>query len=215
MIASYIGVTGVLSWRWAEWIILITDGLVIALVIALMSETLAPRLLLYKAHNFRTLTGDKRFMTEAEADGKSVTEILKLNFTRPFLLAFEPIVFLFTLYLTIIYIVLFTFLDGYPFIFGEVYGVGQGLANVCFLGLFVGISLSMVTVPLVYSITKKQLARDGDDGTGKVINQEMRLIFAMIGAPLIPIGLFWMGWTNYVSDLPSTLHPNHPLTYPL
>ena len=201
MIGSYIGVTGVLGWRWTEWIILIIDGLVITLVIALMSETLTPRLLLYKAHMFRKLTGDKLFLSEAEADRKSVIEILKLNFIRPFHLALEPIVFLFTLYLTIIYIVLFTFLDGYPFIFDQVYGVGQGLASVCFVGLFIGISLSMVTVPLVYHITKKQLARDGDDGTGKVINQEMRLIFAMIGAPLIPIGLFWMGWTNYVSDL--------------
>lgn len=194
------GVTGVLSWRWVEWIMLIIDGLVIALVVALKRETLAPRLLLYKAQHLRKLTGDKRFMTETEAEGESIADILKTNFTRPFILALEPIVFLFTLYLTIVYIILFTFLDGYPFIFDMVYGIGQGLANICFLGLLVGIVLSMVTVPLVYSITKKQLARDGDDGTGKAINQETRLIFAMIGAPLIPIGLFWMGWTNYVSD---------------
>lgn len=202
--ASYISVTGVLSWRWADWIILITDGLVIVLVVAFMRETLAPRLLLYKAQHLRNLTGDKRFMTETEAEGESIGDILKTNFTRPFILALEPIIFLFTLYLTIVYIILFTFLDGYPFIFDEVYGIGQGLANVCFVGLTVGISLSMVTVPLVYSITKKQLARDGDDGSGKVINQETRLIFAMIGAPLIPIGLFWMGWTNYVSGLLSS-----------
>lgn len=198
--ASYIGATGVLSWRWSEWVILIIDGLVIALVFSLMKETLSPRLLLYKASHLRKLTGDKRFMTEQEADGKSVIDVLKVNFTRPFILALEPIVFLFTLYLTIVYIILFTFLDGYPYIFDQTYGIGQGLSNICFLGLLVGIVSSMVTVPLVYRITKKQLARDGDDGTGKAINQETRLIFAMIGAPLIPIGLFWMGWTDYVSD---------------
>lgn len=189
-----------LSWHWAEWIILITDGLVIVLVFSLMSETLAPRLLLYKAAHLRKLTGDQRFMSAHEADGHTLVDVLRVNFTRPFILALEPIVFLFTLYLTIVYIILFTFLDGYPYIFDQVYGIGQGLANICFLGLLVGIILSMVTVPLVWSITKKQLARDGDDGTGKAINQEMRLIFAMIGAPLIPIGLFWMGWTDYVSD---------------
>lgn len=200
VIASYIGVTGVLSWRWSEWIILIIDGLVIVIVFCLMSETLAPRLLMYKASHLRHLTGDKRFLTTQEAEGQSVVDILKVNFTRPFLLALEPIVFLFTLYLSVVYIILFTFLDGYPFIFDQVYGIGQGLANLCFLGLLVGILLSMVTVPFVYHITKKQLARDGDDGTGKAINQETRLIFAMIGAPMIPIGLFWMGWTDYVSE---------------
>lgn len=200
VIGSYIGVTGVLSWRWSEWIILIIDGLVIMIVFCLMSETLAPRLLLYKASHLRHLTGDKRFLTAQEAEGRSFVNVLKLNFTRPFMLALEPIVFLFTLYLSVVYIILFTFLDGYPFIFDQVYGIGQGLANLCFIGLLVGILLSMVTVPFVYHITKKQLARDGDDGTGKAINQETRLIFAMIGAPLIPIGLFWMGWTDYVSD---------------
>lgn len=193
--------TGVLSWRWSEWIILITDGLVIALVVASMSETLASRLLLYKAQHLRTLTGDPRFKTAHEANGHSLSEVLKINFTRPFVLALEPIVVLFTLYLSVVYIVLFTFLDGYPFIFEKTYGINQGLSNICFVGLFIGILLSMATVPIVYNITKKQLARDGDDGTGKVIRQEMRLIFAMIGAPLIPIGLFWMGWTNYVGNL--------------
>lgn len=96
------------------------------------------------------------------------------------------------------YIVLFTFLDGYPYIFEMTYGINTGLSNLCFLGLLIGIMSSGTMIPLVLHITKKQLARDGDDGTGKALNQETRLIFAMIGAPLIPIGLFWMGWTDYV-----------------
>jgi len=57
----------------------------------------------------------------------------------------------------------------------------------------------------VLHITKKQLARDGDDGSGSKLNRETRLIFAMIGAPLIPVGLFWMGWTDYVRFLPLLL----------
>lgn len=201
VIASYIGVTGVLSWRWAEWIMLIADALVMALILATTRETLAPQLLMYKAGHFRKLTGDDRFKTAAEAVGHSFAGVLQKNFTRPFVLAVEPIVLLFTLYLTVVYIVLFTFLDGYTYIFQETYGINQGLSNLCFLGLLVGILLSMVLVPLVYSITKKQLARDGDDGTGKALNQETRIIFSMIGAPFIPIGLFWMGWTDYVSVL--------------
>ena len=197
VIASYIGFTKVLSWRWSEWVMLIADGLVIGLLLLFKRETLGPQLLYYKARHLRKLTGDDRFKTAAEAQGFSVGEVLKRNFTRPFILAVEPIVFCFTLYLTVIYIVLFTFLDGYPYIFERTYGINQGLSNLCFLGLLVGIMLSMTLVPLVYHITKKQLARDGDDGTGKVINQEMRLIFAMIEGPLMPVGLLWMAWTDY------------------
>jgi len=45
----------------------------------------------------------------------------------------------------------------------------------------------------------RQLEEDGDDGSGKAMHRESRLFFAMIGAPTLPIGLFWMGWTDYVS----------------
>jgi hypothetical protein len=37
---------------------------------------------------------------------------------------------------------------------------------------------------------------------GTRLAPEQRLIFAMIGAPFLPIGLFWMGWTAYPSLSP-------------
>jgi len=67
------------------------------------------------------------------------------------------------------------------------------------VGLFVGIALSALLVPVAYSRTVRQLEEDGDDGSGKAIHRESRLFFATIGAPALPIGLFWMGWTDYVS----------------
>ena len=57
----------------------------------------------------------------------------------------------------------------------------------------------MSLVPWVYRKTKRQLERDGDDGSGKKLNRESRLLFAMVGAPFLPIGLFWMAWTSYPS----------------
>lgn len=82
-----------------------------------------------------------------------------------------------------------------------VHGINEGLANVCFVGLFVGILVSMVLVPILYQKTAKQLADDNDDGSGTKLKQESRLLFSCIGAPFIPVGLFWMGWTDYVSSL--------------
>jgi len=91
---------------------LIIDGIVICIVFAFKEETLAPRLLKYKAKYFRQATGDDRFVSEIEAKGETLREVLQISFGRPFVLALEPIVLAFTLYLTVIYIVLFTFLDG-------------------------------------------------------------------------------------------------------
>lgn len=87
----------------------------------------------------------------------------------------------------------------YTYIFARTYGINEGLSNVCFIGLLVGVCLSTLLVPFVYRSTAKQLKRDGDDGSGKTLARESRLYFAMIGAPALPIGLFWMGWTDYVS----------------
>ncbi|KAM0720743.1 hypothetical protein Q7P37_004880 [Cladosporium fusiforme] len=197
VIGAYIGYTGVLSWRWAEWIMLITDGLIIAMVLIGKAETLAPRLLEYKAYYFRKLTGDDRFRAEADLHGLTTLQILKKNFSRPFVLALEPIVVSWTLYLTVIYIVLFTFLDGYPYIFEMTYGINSGLSFTIFVGLFIGILLNVLLVPIVYHQTKKQLLRDGDDGKGSKLERETRLLYSMYGAPTIPIGLFWMAWTNF------------------
>lgn len=117
VVGAYIGYSPHISWRWAEWIMLIFDGLVIAIIFLFKRETFAPQLLYYKAKFFREATGDARFKTAGEASGSgSLLPVLKRNFTRPWLLLMEPIVIFFTFYLTVVYIVLFTFLDGYaPF----------------------------------------------------------------------------------------------------
>ncbi|KAL4865792.1 hypothetical protein BDV12DRAFT_144592 [Aspergillus spectabilis] len=200
VVGAYIGYSPHISWRWSEWVMLILDGLVICVILATKRETFAPRLLSFKARFFRQETGDSQFKTREEASGDEDTgAVLKRHFSRPWILLAEPIVICFTFYLTVVYIVLFTFLDGYPTIFGETYGINNGLVNICFVGLFIGILLAMLTVPILYLRTAAQLHRDNDDGSGRMLNQESRLFFAFCGAPAVPIGLFWMGWTAYPS----------------
>ena len=110
---AYIGYSPHINWRWAEWIMLIFDGLVIAIIFLFKRETFAPQLLYYKARFFREATGNVRFKTAVEASGTgNLLPVLARNFTRPWQLLMEPIVIFFTVYLSIVYIVLFTFLDG-------------------------------------------------------------------------------------------------------
>ncbi|KAJ8122899.1 hypothetical protein ONZ43_g1022 [Nemania bipapillata] len=113
IVGTWIGNHPDLTWRWVEWLTLILTGFCIALLFLLKRETFAPRILHLKAAAFRKYTGDTRFKTRKEASDASETSvILKRSFGRPFLLCFEPIVISFTVYLTINYIILFTFLDG-------------------------------------------------------------------------------------------------------
>ena len=190
VIASYVINLG--SWRWAEWIVLIIATLVLALVLLFQPETFPPLLLKWKAEHLRAETGDDRFRAETEIISTSLASQLKVALTRPVLFITEPIVLLMALYLTVLYIVLFTFLDGYSHIFHDVYKTSQGLTNVIFTAMFCGILLAGLLVPWMYTLTKASFAKNA-------FVPEIRLWFAMLGAPAIPISLFWMAWTDFVS----------------
>lgn len=181
------------SWRWAEWIILILSSAVLGMITLLQPETYPPLILMWKAKHLRLQTGDDRFKAEAEIAHPSPLKQLRVALTRSLHFTTEPITLVLTLYLTTLYIVLFTFLVGYPRIFEDVYGISQGLTSVLFTGLFVGVLFAWAPVPWIYKQTKESISQDE-------FVPEIRLWFAMLGAPALPISLFWMAWTDYVSS---------------
>ncbi|KAI2849559.1 hypothetical protein CBS11852_1562 [Aspergillus niger] len=191
IMGSYIPVT--LGWRWLEWIMLIMGGVVMALVLLFQPETYGNLVLYWKASILRKETGDERYRAPMEISQKGLGQRLKISVYRPFAMFYsELIIILMSLYLTIIYIVLFTFLEGYAYIFGDTYGLSEGLTNLCWAGMLVGTLLVSGVVPVVYSWTAKAYARDKF-----TIAPEMRLWYTMLGgAVAVPISLFWMGWTS-------------------
>ncbi|RMY47181.1 hypothetical protein D0865_08828 [Hortaea werneckii] len=187
-----------LDWRWVEWITLIASGLVLTIVVLFQPETYPPILLKWKAQHLRELTGDERYRSEMEIRQQTFLHRLQRALWRPFLLTSrEPIIILIALYLTVIYIVLFGFLDGYPYIFTDVYGINEGLTGLCFLGIIVGLFGATALVPIIYKWAKRDLQKIQEQG-GDRLPPEFRLWYSMLGGSIaIPISLFWMGWTDY------------------
>ena len=105
------------------------------------------------------------------------------------------------LYLTVIYIILFTFLDGYNYIFAQTYGFSEGITGLAFVGIAIGLCGASLLVPIIYIWAKRDLARIEAAG-GDRLPPEFRLWFGMLGAPAVPISMFWMGWTAYPSISP-------------
>ena len=203
VVGGFIGSSPLVSWRWTEWITLIISGLVLFLVILFQPETYAPILLKWKAAHLRTLTGDSRYRGAVEIIPETFLHRLGRSLYRPFLLTLrEPIILLVALYLTVIYIILFTFLNGYTFIFTETYHFSQGITGLSFLGIGIGLCFASLLVPVIYIWAQRDLARIRTTGGGDRLPPEFRLWFAMFGAPAIPISLFWMGWTAYPSISP-------------
>lgn len=114
------------SWRWTEWITLIISGLVLTCVVLFLPETFPPILLKWKAAHLRSITGEQRYRAEVEVRQEKFISRLGTALYRPFLLtATEPIILLVALYLTVVYIILFTFLDGYTYIFANIHGTSE------------------------------------------------------------------------------------------
>lgn len=213
VVGGFIAQSDVVSWRWVEWskftpnsettrmltqpaATLIFSGVVTILVVFFQPETFPPILLKWKAEHFRELTGDQRYRGQVEIREESLPYRLKRALYRPFVLtAREPIVILVALYLSIVYIVLFTFLEGYTFIFTDTYGISQGITGLCFLGIIIGLCGASALVPVIYKWAKRDLKIIQEQG-GDRLPPEFRLWFSMLGGAFaIPISLFWMGWT--------------------
>ncbi|KAI9841439.1 MAG: hypothetical protein M1837_000715 [Sclerophora amabilis] len=202
VIGGFIGQSSLISWRWTEWITLIWSGLIFFLVLFFQPETYAPTLLKWKAEHLRRLTGDNRYRAEIEIRGDTFRTRLGHSLYRPFVLtASEPIIILFTLYLTVVYIILFGFLNGYTFIFTDTYGFSQGMTGLMFLGIAVGLCVCTCLVPLIYRWAQRDMQKIRAEG-GDRLPPEFRLWYAIFGAPAIPISLFWMGWTATPSISP-------------
>ena len=188
------------TWRWSEWVALLFSGVVFTITFLFMPETYAPTLLSWKAKQLRKISGDDRYYALHEIDRVTLTHRLTVALPRPFVMAFyEPIIVLITLYMSVLYIILFTFFGGYTFIFQETYGISQGLTNTIFVGITIGVVTGALPVPWIYGKTKQAQVKAEAEGR-KQFDPEVRLWNAMLGGAIaIPVSLLWMGWTAYPS----------------
>lgn len=191
LIGSYIPTT--LGWRWLEWIMMIDAAAILVVFFFFIPETYSHMLLKWKANALREATGDQRYRAAAELEQTSLISGLFAALYRPFYWCYsELIIIAISMYMVVLYIILFTFLEGYNFIFGDTYNLTQGMTSIVWAAMLVGCLLVFFIVPVVYHITAKEYRKTG------VIRPELRLLFCMLGgAPCIPISLFWMGWTSY------------------
>lgn len=205
-----------IDWRWTYWISLIFGGVSWIVAMLFMPETLPSVLLDWKAKHLRALTKDERW-TSPKALKEGLMERLGKQLKLPVtFFSTEPIIIFLGLYLVVIYIVNFTFLSGFTFIFTDTYGLSAGIASLAFVGSTVGALISTALTPLFFAWQKRDVRKyqakhdeevesastedDDDDDPRKVIGPpELRLYPAMFAAPLLAISLFWLAWTNFRS----------------
>ena len=184
------------GWRWVEGLLAAFSGCVWIMVLLFLPETYAPVLLRRRAEKLSELNG-KVYRSQFDIDRGSISfaKTITTALSRPWiLLVKEPIVLLFTLYLSIVYGTLYMLFAAYPIVYQNVRGWSQGIGGLAFLGVLVGMMIAVG-----YSIPDNlRYSKKCGETTGR-LPPEMRLPPGMIGGIALPIGLFWFAWTNYPS----------------
>ncbi|AJS29388.1 Tpo2p [Saccharomyces cerevisiae YJM1401] len=154
-------------------------------------ETYAPVILKRKAARLRKETGNPKIMTEQEAQGVSMSEMMRACLLRPLYFAVtEPVLVATCFYVCLIYSLLYAFFFAFPVIFGELYDYKDNLVGLMFIPIVIGALWALATT---FYCENKYL---------QIIKQrkptpEDRLLGAKIGAPFAAIALWILGATAY------------------
>lgn len=177
-----------LGWRWTQWITLIMAALFGTIGFIVIPETFAPVLLQRKAKKLRYQT--KNWAIHAPADEKEVNlkEIADQYLLKPFkMLLLEPILVLITVYISLIYGIIYGFFEVFPVSFQEERGYNLGVGSLPFLAVLVGVVIGcLLTIWITKTRTKHVMEK-----VGHPVPEE-RLIPMIVGGALLPIGLFWV-----------------------
>jgi multidrug resistance protein len=181
------------GWRWLYWIQLIVSGAIWFLITFTVPETYAPALLAKRAKKLRKETGSDKHVTEEDLDKRPLKERMMIFLIRPLQLLFrEPIVLLISIYMSVLYGLLYMFFIAYPIIYQQGKGYNAGTTGLMFLPLLVGVMISAALGPLV-NMHYKSLVRKHNGNPPP----EARLVPMMISCWFIPIGLFIFAWSSY------------------
>jgi multidrug resistance protein len=181
------------GWRWLYWIQLILSTIIWVVMTFTVPETYAPTILGRRAKKMRADSGDDKFVTEQDLDLRPFSERLRVFLVRPFQLLFlEPIVLFISLYMSVLYGLLYMFFVAYPIVYQEGKGYSASTTGLMFIPIAVGVLLSAACAPLVNKHYLTLVAKHNGKPPA-----EARLIPMMLSCWFIPIGLFIFAWTSY------------------
>jgi hypothetical protein len=156
-------------------------------------ETYAPTILSRRANKLRKSTSDPSHVSEQDIDPRPITARLRVFLIRPLQLLFgELIVFLISLYMSVLYGLLYMFFVAYPIVYQGGKGYSASKTGLMFIPVAVGVLLSAACAPFVNKHYLTLVEKHGGKPPA-----ETRLIPMMLSCWCIPIGLFIFAWTSY------------------
>ena len=183
------------SWRWVYIFMIILSGCLYSISFVFLPETHHQTILKKRSKHLRKITGDSSYRAISEIKIRVISEIAKDSMLRPLILLSELIVFLVTLYMSVIYGLLYMFFFAYPVVYSEGKGYSDIKTSIMFIPIGAGVILGTVLSPIFNRDYLKKAKRYTD--RGEIPPAELRLIPMMVGCWFIPIGLFSYAWTSF------------------
>ncbi|KAJ5093378.1 MFS general substrate transporter [Penicillium angulare] len=178
-----------IGWRWVFWILTIAAGVMLVTTFLCYRETYAPVLLERKALALRKETGNEQYRSKFDRNLPR-KQVFYMACVRPLKLLFlSPIVLCMTVFGGISYGYLYLMFTTITAIFEEVYHWPSEMTGLAYLGFGVGcVSGLIVTGQVANKVAVKHSAQ------GRFL-PESRLGPIVVSCWLLPIGLFWYGWS--------------------
>ncbi|KLP08485.1 related to multidrug resistant protein [Fusarium fujikuroi] len=181
-----------IGWRWVFWLIAILTGFIAALCYFAAPETYAPTLLRAKAAKLKKETGNQDLYSILDKDGLTPKERLRNASIRPMRMLFTHLpVFILSLYVAIVYGVLYLMFSTFTFVFAQQYGFGTGTIGLAYLPTGIGMLLGTMTFGVLTDVViKKKIEQNG-----KTVPEDRLPIWMTLPSGLLIVGsLFWYGW---------------------
>lgn len=191
------------GWHWTIWPLLAATGLVWLLVFFGLPETSSDAILFRRARALRRITGNSNLTTDGmiRDAAKNPKVLIYSTLCRPILMTFtEPVLFFSDLYIAYVYGITFCFFEAFPLTFQGRHQFSLGASSSCYI---TGWVVCSVALGLYCFYNQKVVLKRFTSGKWK---PEYRMEVSFLGGVLLPISLFWFGWTSF-----GTIHWSSPL----
>ncbi|BCS23530.1 MFS transporter [Aspergillus puulaauensis] len=184
------------GWRWTFWLLAILGGVAGVTALVILRETHPKIILEHKAARLRARTGRLDLRSRLVSDDSlSPVQVLLQVLIRPTMLLFRsPILFVISLYVALVFGVMYLLFTTFPSVFEGQYGFTTSISGLVYLGLGIALVASMLLFTTLHG--RVQAARMKADGVQQP-RPEYRLLLMIWFSPFVGLGLILYGWTVY------------------
>lgn len=179
------------GWRWIFWVLSIAVGVNLIVALIFMRETYGPTILNRKVKRLQKETGNMALRSKLDL-GLTPKQLWLRAIVRPTKLLFlSPICAAMSVYMAVVYALLYLLFTTFTFVFEENYGFTESTVGLVYIGCGAGMLIGLFVLGATTDKMMQRLANKYNEG---VIKPEYRLPWLVYAGPCIPIGLFIYGW---------------------